>query len=648
MAFLAGSNEGIQLLSATKSSLELRGRLSSKHSDFDVVVTQDDAVALVYSVSPTEVAYLRCESGAALQAALSGRVSSSAAAANPSADGAGGVEACDSEAQVPGVLFATSFTLKGRLLALKLSPNGWFLQYSVSTTSKAVPNVHVHELSTGKILLSIRAASSTFDSVAVSWPVAFDELERYLCHQAGGALELYAIEPCPDPAAGGPEQDGASSRAPEGSSSGPNSATVAHPPCALSHRLSLPVVTGEDEPVVLYFGFSAYCKHLLGRAEGNPDVTVRQEHGATCSLVVCRPSSKKTGGVIMAYSPEALASGTVPRPFLAAMVAQVDRFELCFGRLGGWALVKSTSEVDIRNSNHYYGSNSMHFLNLQAKQVTALTGGNDFTYAYGIQPVPVIPKSAEGYPEEKFVVVSGALPPTVSVYTVAASFPNSMPHYSDLRLSCKLVATLGKLNVNFLSWEPNGRCVLLRGEGGMSGDTIVVRVDGPKCEVVARKQVVSKTAFLFSPLGDCLVVGTTRPRFTVDNAIEVAGLGLDLSSARPYEELFKLSFLPLTRRELRAADLAPLPAAMTEAQANQSTVKKYVPPGMRGSAGASAGSSQNVGKCAVQIQDSGPAGLGITPAIAGFSQFSTPVPAKTAGMVSQTTQGGRRRKRGGK
>jgi len=651
MALLAGSNEGLQLYSATKSSLDLQATLSSRFDDFDVIVTQDDAIVLAYSVSQTEVAYLRCESTEALLHILldqAGSASAEGTAVSPPAP-TGSLGGQDPASSKPGLIFSTSFSIQGRLKALKLSPSGWLLQYSVSTVSTAAPNVYVHEITTGKTLLSIRASSSTFDAVVVSWPIAFDELERYLCHQAAGGLELYSIDSCPESNAEVVER--------EKSDDSPANAT--HVVRKLNHRLTIPMSVGDEEPSVLYFGFSPYCKHLLGRDLGasgslgsenlhndHQDVYLKPEHGSTCALVVCRPSNKRASGAIMAYNPDALTSGDgsrQPKPFLAAVVAQVDRFELSFGRLGGWALVKSTSEVDIHDSNHYYGSNSLHFLNLQAKQAVALTTGRDFTYAYGIQPVPIIPKSSDKYPEEKFVVVAGALPPTVSVYSVSASFPNAIPHYSDLRISCKLMATIGKLNVNFLAWEPNGRCVLLRGEGGMSGDTLIVRVDGPKCEVVARKQLISKTAFLFSPLGDCLVVGTTRPRFTVDNAIEVAGLGLDLSCARPYDELSKLTFLPLTRKELRSATLTPLPEAMTEAQANQSTVRKYVPPGMRGSG--ATGSAQSVDKCSVQIRDSGPTGLGITPAIAGFSQFSTPVPAKTAGMVSQTTQGGRRRRR---
>lgn len=324
------------------------------------------------------------------------------------------------------------------------------------------------------------------------------------------------------------------------------------------------------------------------------------------SVVVCIPSQGSASGYTLVYklsqfvdlSPAEVDIGRVTnkkpvdivtkiaiKPYMHSMTAACDVFVLKASESGAWFLLLEKTDVDTSSANNYYGGTILKYYCLLHKSITTITDGKSYVHDFSIRPLAPADLASLSSGKagslsrlsEMFVVTYGVVPPSVCSYVVIFTNLDRKNASADLQKDINF----GKLPTNSTSWDIAGRYLLLRGEAGMNGDSRILRpIINNEPKYVTKGTIHSRTHALFSPRGDVVMYLVTKPRFTVDNGIEIFNMSLKSLAAHSFESLSSAYFIPYCKSDYAAVGLAEevegvyLSAIKTE-------TKKYVPPSQR-------------------------------------------------------------------
>lgn len=324
------------------------------------------------------------------------------------------------------------------------------------------------------------------------------------------------------------------------------------------------------------------------------------------SVVVCIPSQGNSSGYTLVYrlsqfvdlsstevaigtisnkKPTDIAAKIIATPLMYSMTVACDVFVFKASESGAWFLLLEKTDVDTSTANNYYGGTLLKYYCILSKSITTITDGKSYVHDFSIRPLTFADRDAlfSAKPNslkkltEMFVVIYGVVPPNVCSYVVIFTCLDRNNAKADLQKDINF----GKLPTNSTSWDIAGRYILLRGEAGMNGDSRILRpITTNEPKYVAKGTIHSRTHALFSPRGDVVMYLVTKPRFTVDNGIEIFNMSLKSLAAHSFESLYSAYFMPYCKSDYAAAGLAEevegvyLSAIKTE-------TKKYVPPSQR-------------------------------------------------------------------
>jgi translation initiation factor 2A len=143
---------------------------------------------------------------------------------------------------------------------------------------------------------------------------------------------------------------------------------------------------------------------------------------------------------------------------------------------------------------------------------------------------------------------------------------------------------------NFISFNPQGRLVVLAGFGNMSGRITVF--DRSTLKKVATIEAPNTTFFEWSPCGRFMLTATLSPRLRVDNGIKVWHCTGPLVHVHLVEELYQASWRPIPVDGVSAfpPQIPPAPQPSSSVALHTSGAKPtptkpvgaYRPPGARG------------------------------------------------------------------
>ncbi|KAE8304100.1 Eukaryotic translation initiation factor eIF2A [Giardia duodenalis] len=324
------------------------------------------------------------------------------------------------------------------------------------------------------------------------------------------------------------------------------------------------------------------------------------------SVIVCIPSQGGSSGYAIVYKlsqfvelssaevetgrttstkPMEIADKIMAKPYMYCMTATCDVFVFKPSESGAWFLLLEKTDVDTSKANNYYGGTILRHYCIINKAITLITDGKSYVHDFSIRPLAPADRSALASGKidslkvltEMFVVIYGVVPPKVCSYVVMLTNLDRKNASAELQKDINF----GNMPTNSTSWDVAGRYLLLRGEAGMNGDSRILRpIINNEPKYLAKGTIHSRTHALFSPRGDVLLYLVTKPRFTVDNGIEIFDMNLKSLAAQPFEALSSAYFIPYCKADYAAVGLAEevegvyLSAIKTE-------TKKYVPPSQR-------------------------------------------------------------------
>ncbi|KAH7890149.1 eukaryotic translation initiation factor eIF2A-domain-containing protein [Phlebopus sp. FC_14] len=253
------------------------------------------------------------------------------------------------------------------------------------------------------------------------------------------------------------------------------------------------------------------------------------------------------------------------QPTCAKTFYKADRAQIKWNNLGTQALVLTQTEVDKSNMS-YYGETSVYLLSAAGNFDCRVTLDKDGP----IHDLAWSPNSKE------FGVVYGFMPAKTMLF--------------DQRV--RTIHDFGSSPHNTISFNPQGRLVLLAGFGNLAGKidvfdrrtlTKVVTIDAPNTSYCA-----------WSPCGRFLMTATLSPRLRVDNGIKIWHCTGPLVHVQAIEELYQASWRPTAVDQAppfgQGLPPAPQPApsvlatALTAKPAGAKPAGAYRPPGARGQA----------------------------------------------------------------
>lgn len=289
------------------------------------------------------------------------------------------------------------------------------------------------------------------------------------------------------------------------------------------------------------------------------------------------------------------------------------------------------TQTEVDNSNKsYYGETGLYLLSAAGNfdcRVTLDKEGPIHDFAWS-------PNSKE------FGVVYGCTSSTPPYPDRPNSFPLDMPAKTmlfDQRV--RTVHDFGASPHNFISFNPQGRLVLLAGFGNLAGKIDIF--DRRTLNKVTSIDAPNTSQCEWSPDGRFLLTATLSPRLRVDNGIKIWHCSGPLVHVRMVEELYQASWRPTPVENVPPFpnQIPPAPEPSESVKEWEKTQKKpvtgakptgaYRPPGARGLATPAIFKREDEGGLPSRSLNSSPAGSGANTPVRGYSR--SPVPPGAPG-----------------
>ncbi|KAL4065104.1 eukaryotic translation initiation factor eIF2A-domain-containing protein [Scleroderma citrinum] len=242
---------------------------------------------------------------------------------------------------------------------------------------------------------------------------------------------------------------------------------------------------------------------------------------------------------------------------------KADRAQIKWNELGTQVLIVTQTEVDNSNMS-YYGETSLYLLS---------TAGN-FDCRVTLDKEGPIHDVAWSPNSKEFGVVYGYMPAKAMIF--------------DSRV--RTVHDFGSSPVNTISFNPQGRLLLLAGFGNLAGKIDII--DRRTLSKVATIEASNTSHCAWSPCGRFLMTAVLSPRLRVDNGIKIWHCSGPLMHVQPVDELYQASWRPTPVDQAPAFGHTippapqPAPSVLNAAVNGKPAASKpagaYRPPGARG------------------------------------------------------------------
>ena len=329
--------------------------------------------------------------------------------------------------------------------------------------------------------------------------------------------------------------------------------------------------------------------------------------GLNPSVAVFIAEKKGAPARVLIY---ALPSLSVSPPTCQKNFYKADRAQIKWNALGTQVLILTQTDVDNSNMS-YYGETGMYLLSAAGNFDCRVTLDKDGP----IHDVAWSPGSKE------FLVVYGYMPAKAVIF--------------DHRV--RKVHDFGSAPTNFVSYNPQGRIVLLAGFGNLAGKiTLYALSTSPNstpsqiCTIDAPNTSICE----WSPCGRFLMTATLSPRLRVDNGIKVWYASGTLQYVHMQEELYQVGWRPSPALADAPwsfpipAPPAPHPSVLSApggviASGPVKKVGAYRPPGARGLATPDIYRREDEGGAA-RLPTGSPGGSGANTPHRGYSRSPAP------------------------
>jgi len=259
---------------------------------------------------------------------------------------------------------------------------------------------------------------------------------------------------------------------------------------------------------------------------------------------------------------------------------KADRAQIKWNELGTQVLIITQTEVDNSNMS-YYGETSLYLL----------SAAGNFDCRVSLDKEGPIHDVAWNPNSKEFGVVYGCKSQSATYLATTDGMAAVMPAKAvifDARV--RTLNDFGSAPVNTISFNPQGRLLLLAGFGNLAG----------KIDVIDRRTLTKLTTIeasntshcAWSPCGRFLMTAVLSPRLRVDNGIKIWHCSGPLMHVQPIEELYQASWRPMSVDQAppfgQTIPPAPQPAAsvlnatINGKPASAKPAGAYRPPGARG------------------------------------------------------------------
>ncbi|KAF7777892.1 hypothetical protein Agabi119p4_3964 [Agaricus bisporus var. burnettii] len=370
-------------------------------------------------------------------------------------------------------------------------------------------------------------------------------------------------------------------------------------------------------PEIQVFRPAEWAKGVVDklRVEGATSVTLSP--GLNPSLAVFVAEKKGQPASIKIYNLLVLnGAPTCQKNFFKA-----DRAQIKWNTLGTQVLLLTQTEVDNSNKS-YYGETGMYLLSAAGNfdcRVTLDKEGpiHDFTWS---------PNSKE------FGVVYGYMPAKTMIF--------------DQRV--RTLHDFGSSPHNYISFNPQGRLILLAGFGNLAGKIDIF--DRRTLNKVITIDAPNTSHCDWSPDGRFLLTATLSPRLRVDNGIKIWHCTGPLVHVKMIDELYQARWRPSPVESVPPfpAQMPPAPEPSESVKEWEKTQKKpttgvktagaYRPPGARGLATPAIFKREDEGGLPTRSLNASPAGSGANTPSRHYNR--SPAPPGAPGYGGYNGDGG--------
>ncbi|KAF8061786.1 eukaryotic translation initiation factor eIF2A-domain-containing protein [Lyophyllum atratum] len=302
-----------------------------------------------------------------------------------------------------------------------------------------------------------------------------------------------------------------------------------------------------------------WSKGIVDKLKVEGATSVNLSPGLNPSVAVFVAEKKGAPASIKIYGLLTLAGApTCQKSFFKA-----DRAQIKWNTLGTQVLLLTQTEVDNTNKS-YYGETGMYLLSAAGNfdcRITLDKDGPIHDFAWS-------PNSKE------FGVVYGYMPAKTMIF--------------DQRV--RTLHDFGASPVNTISFNPQGRLLLLAGFGNLAGKIDVI--DRRTLRKVCTIDAPNTSHCEWSPDGRFILTATLSPRLRVDNGVKIWHCSGPLLHAQATEELYQVSWRPSPVDAVQPfGQHVPQAPPPSESVRNLAAVQKpapskpagaYRPPGARG------------------------------------------------------------------
>ncbi|MBW0513017.1 hypothetical protein O181_052732 [Austropuccinia psidii MF-1] len=194
---------------------------------------------------------------------------------------------------------------------------------------------------------------------------------------------------------------------------------------------------------------------------------------------------------------------------------KADKIQMKWNKSGTSVLLLTQTDVD-KTGKSYYGETNLYMLSANGQFDCRVTldregGIHDFVWSPN---------------DKEFTVSYGYMPAKTTIF--------------DLR--CNVIHDFGTAPRNFISYNPQGRLLLIAGFGNLAGTMEVW--DRRKLEKVATFEGSNTSHCEWSPDGRFIMCATLSPRLRVDNGVRIFHYRGQLVHVHPIENLYAASWRP--------------------------------------------------------------------------------------------------------
>ncbi|KAA1106833.1 hypothetical protein PGTUg99_013885 [Puccinia graminis f. sp. tritici] len=212
---------------------------------------------------------------------------------------------------------------------------------------------------------------------------------------------------------------------------------------------------------------------------------------------------------------------------------KADKIQMKWNRSGTSVLILTQTDVD-KTGKSYYGETNLYMLSANGQFDCRVTldregGIHDFVWSPN---------------DKEFTVSYGYMPAKTTIF--------------DLR--CNVIHDFGTAPRNFISYNPQGRLLLIAGFGNLAGTMDIW--DRRTLEKVATIEGSNTSHCEWSPDGRFIMCATLSPRLRVDNGVRVFHYRGQLIHVNPVEHLYAASWRP------QAAERFPFRISLSPAPKN--------------------------------------------------------------------------------